>query len=263
MPISPKKVGVVLFGICVLGGVAWHQYRRLSIESQFLGTENSSKNEKILRDARSPLIQVIPVGKEKERSKLASKLYPEHAPLSSEEQAIFEKNVHRKIRRMLDWGKLSDEELHEYQRTLFTLADRGVAEETRKLDALRKGKPLSEEQSAQAISGLDTLLFLAKQGHPLSREALLKLASRPTRLNGDGTFSDPLASTVTFEAFQALVVVNPNVAQAIIHEQTGKVQLPFVYHYIVGRLLAGQDREEAIADARSSFGEKLVADVGF
>lgn len=226
-------------------------------------------SESVARPALSVDVPMAPLASrdnKKNISKATSglRLFPELAPLNDSESVIFEQKILKNVRRMLDWGNLPEEQFSEFRKALAALADRGAAQEARKLNDLHKGDTaISSEQSAAAIVAIDTLLFLARRNHPVSKKALFLLASRDVPLTARGDIADPVSSTVTFEAFQGLAAVDPAESQALIRTKSSKEQAAFVYHHIVGRKLRGIEQDKAISEAKSAFGKELVASIGF
>ena len=189
-------------------------------------------------------------------------IFPELISLNPIEKEIFNSNVKRNIRKMLDWGKVSEEEFMVLKENLRILADRGVADDTRTLMNLSKSNPLSREQSADSINSLDTISYLARRKHPISIQALLLLASRPVEFNGDKTFVDPVISTITFEAFQGFSSVDKATAIDVIKHKTNLEQKLFIYHFIIGRTLAGLSKQNAIEEVKKEFGIEILSDIG-
>jgi hypothetical protein len=188
----------------------------------------------------------------------APALWPKLKPLSAEERERFD-TASVQIAKITKWGRLDKEELADFRQTLWELSDRGVAEYGRELSEL-SAETVRDEAGASkdVMNQVATLDYLSKAKRPAALEVVKDLATRPIAPStSKGT--PRVQRFVTLQVFDSFAAADAGAAREFIHALPESEKAPYVYHYYIGRQLAGVDQESRLADVTQSFGEEYVA----
>ena len=212
-------------------------------------------------DWQAPVAPVLTETKNNLHSAQASatpKLWPEHASLEPEERERFDAAA-KQMSRITKWGRIEDAELHDFRQTLWELSERGVAEYGREIaelsaESIRDGKTPSSE----VLEHVSTLDFLAKNKRPAALKVVADLAKRPLApASSKGT--PRVQRFVTLQVFDTWSAHDPDGARAFVATMPEKDRAPYVYHYYIGRQLAGVEQSARLADVSESFGAEYIA----
>lgn len=178
-------------------------------------------------------------------------------PLSEQEKRDFAE-VEAQVSRFKSWGKIDPSKVDEFRRGLWLLGDRGVADATKRLLAVRRDEVTNHDEAERVIEELDTIGYLADLKRPVALSALENLAGRKIERDDSGAAKDGLAATVTLEAYDLLAKAAPERAFAVVQRLETSQWEPFVLHYIYGRRLAGLSEDQIKAEVLSTFGPTFV-----
>jgi hypothetical protein len=170
-------------------------------------------------------------------------------PLSIEQEKAFAKTWEIAAK-TLDWGSWSDEEFKAFQNELLTFGDNGIASVGRSLDDVSSDSIKSSEDAHDVIKKLDLMRFLVEKKVGVSLDVISSLALRDFKINIQGIPEDHSKSQVTLEAFELLSMMQPEIAMFYIAGLPALKVPAFVYHYGLGRKLAGEKRESTLTALR-------------
>jgi hypothetical protein len=188
----------------------------------------------------------------------ATRLYPDQARLSDSERERLD-FVQTRISQYLRWGRIDPEDEAPLRAVLIELGDRLIADVARSLGAASSTDIDTEGEARDVIAKIDLLAYLAASHAPLARETVMRLATRPVEWGEDGKLRDPAAAAVTFEAFDTLARLEPDVAAAHAARQPEEHRRGYVVHYVYGRRLAGRPDGDIAQDISLRFGPQWSA----
>jgi hypothetical protein len=186
------------------------------------------------------------------------RLFPDQPRLSDTERERLD-FVQTRISQYLRWGRIEAEDDAALRAALIDLGDRLIADVARSLDAASSKEIDAEGEARDVVGKLDLLAYLAASRAPLAREAVTRLATRQVEWSDDGKLRDPAAAAVTFEAFDTLARLEPDVAAAHAARQPAAQRRGYVVHYVYGRRLAGRPDGEIAQDISLRFGPEWSA----
>lgn len=190
-------------------------------------------------------------------AKAPQAIWPEHAPLTQEEQEQFAV-VETQVVRFYDWGSIDPERLDAFRTALFALQSRGIAHHARQLLEASKETVKTPEEAKNTIEKADLLRYFAENGNALAQEAIRKLVTRGFTTDGRGMPVDRVKAQLTLESYEILAKVAPEEARVAIKLAPPDQVVAYAYHFVLGRRLAGDKTDDTLASLAEHFGPELV-----
>ncbi len=187
--------------------------------------------------------------------------WPDHQPLDPDERERFDAAA-KKVSQLAKWGRRDEGELDALRQTLWELSDRGAAEYGRELasltaEAVREGA----SQAGEVMNQISMLDFLAKADRPVAKQVVRDIAQTP--LEDPSTKGTPrVQRLVTLNVFDTWAASEPEAARAFIEARPESERKAYIYHYYIGRQLAGVDQNERLEDVSANFGPQYIAMLG-
>jgi hypothetical protein len=201
---------------------------------------------------------VLPKNLRDSKDDAPSRLWPEVRPLDPEERERFDAAA-EKVARAGDWGHLDKEDLQELRQTLWQLSDRGAAEYGRDLAALSAESVRKGETATKAVMNqVQVLDLLVKAKRPQALQVVADLATRPLP-PADTKGTPRVQRFVTLQLFDTYASSDAPGARDFVNSLPEADKAPYVFHYYIGRQLAGVEYSARLDDVSESFGAEYIA----
>lgn len=115
---------------------------------------------------------------------------------------------------------------------------------------------LNKQKADEVIQNIHTLQYLAAHNAVQARAMLSYLALRPP-LDTEGVINRA-KNQVTFEAFEVLASLEPEASFGYLNGIIEEFKEVYIYHYIIGRKMAGIIVEETVRDISIQIDQKFI-----